>query len=121
MSQNPNLTASNKSLQQGRAEALAMFHGLRQQAEKANSKEPYLCLSDFIAPKVHILCAGLLDWVWDVNATTSHPQTHASARPPLNHRLKSASRAYHVAVSRGKVAGHRANAEASQATVSIRR
>jgi Vitamin B12 dependent methionine synthase, activation domain len=30
---------------------LATFHGLRQQAEKDN-KEPYCCLSDFIAPKV---------------------------------------------------------------------
>ena len=33
-----------------------MFHGLRQQAEKDNSKEPYICLSDFIAPKVHSAC-----------------------------------------------------------------
>jgi cobalamin-dependent methionine synthase I len=30
---------------------VATFHGLRQQAEKDDSKEPYLCLSDFIAPK----------------------------------------------------------------------
>lgn len=30
---------------------LATFHGLRQQAEK-DTKEPYYCLSDFVAPKV---------------------------------------------------------------------
>ena len=41
---------------QGRTEATAVFHGLRQQAEKDNSKEPYLCLSDFIAPKVLRAC-----------------------------------------------------------------
>ena len=38
-----------------------MFHGLRQQAEKDNAKEPYLCLSDFIAPKVHPHCDPDLD------------------------------------------------------------
>ena len=37
---------------QGRSDRLAVFHGLRQQAEKDNTKEPYYCLSDFIAPKV---------------------------------------------------------------------
>ena len=36
---------------EGRGEVLATFHGLRQQAEKDN-KEPYACLSDFIAPQV---------------------------------------------------------------------
>lgn len=35
----------------GREHVAASFHGLRQQAEKDDSKEPYLCLSDFIAPK----------------------------------------------------------------------
>jgi 5-methyltetrahydrofolate--homocysteine methyltransferase len=35
---------------EGRGEVLATFHGLRQQAEKDN-KEPYACLSDFIAPQ----------------------------------------------------------------------
>ena len=37
---------------EGREEVLATFHGLRQQAEKDNTKEPYYCMSDFIAPKV---------------------------------------------------------------------
>ena len=33
------------------AQVSATFHGLRQQAEKEDNKEPYLCLSDFVAPK----------------------------------------------------------------------
>jgi len=37
---------------EARTEVSATFHGLRQQAEKDDNKEPYLCLSDFIAPKV---------------------------------------------------------------------
>jgi Vitamin B12 dependent methionine synthase, activation domain len=36
-----------------RGEVLATFHGLRQQAEKDN-KEPYVSLSDFIAPQVRM-------------------------------------------------------------------
>ncbi|CAL8106852.1 unnamed protein product [Orchesella dallaii] len=32
------------------SEPIAVLHGLRQQAEKEVSEEPYLCLSDFIAP-----------------------------------------------------------------------
>jgi hypothetical protein len=35
-----------------RGESIAIFHGLRQQAEKDNNKEPYYCMSDFVAPKV---------------------------------------------------------------------
>ncbi|KAI7837900.1 hypothetical protein COHA_008281, partial [Chlorella ohadii] len=35
---------------ESRAEVVARFHGLRQQAEK-DSSEPYYCLSDFIAPR----------------------------------------------------------------------
>ncbi|KAJ3315208.1 hypothetical protein HDU93_004658 [Gonapodya sp. JEL0774] len=43
-----------------RKKVIATFHGLRQQAEKeADSSEPYLCLSDFIAPKT----TGLPDYL----------------------------------------------------------
>ena len=35
---------------EARTEKNAIFHGLRQQAEK-DTDEPYMCLSDFIAPK----------------------------------------------------------------------
>ncbi|PRW61565.1 cobalamin-dependent methionine synthase [Chlorella sorokiniana] len=35
---------------ESRAEVVARFHGLRQQAEK-DSSEPYYCLSDFVAPR----------------------------------------------------------------------
>lgn len=34
-----------------RREVQCRFFGLRQQAEKENDSEPYLCISDFIAPK----------------------------------------------------------------------
>ena len=34
-----------------RQTATHKFFGLRQQAEKENESEPYLCLSDYIAPK----------------------------------------------------------------------
>ena len=33
-----------------RGEPIAVFHGLRQQAEKEVSDDPYLCISDFVAP-----------------------------------------------------------------------
>jgi len=45
---------------EARGEVLATFHGLRQQAEKDNTQEPYYCMSDFIAPKVHLLFQPLL-------------------------------------------------------------
>jgi 5-methyltetrahydrofolate--homocysteine methyltransferase len=41
-----------------RGEAVAKFYGLRQQAEKDND-EPYMCLSDFIAPKG----SGVADYI----------------------------------------------------------
>ncbi len=34
-----------------RGEVQCRFFGLRQQAEKENDSEPYMCISDFIAPK----------------------------------------------------------------------
>ena len=34
-----------------RQEVQCRFFGLRQQAEKENDSEPYMCISDFIAPK----------------------------------------------------------------------
>ena len=34
-----------------RRQAQHRFFGLRQQAEKENNSDPYLCISDFIAPK----------------------------------------------------------------------
>lgn len=34
-----------------RQQAQCRFFGLRQQAEKENDTEPYMCISDFIAPK----------------------------------------------------------------------
>ncbi|KAK0153319.1 Methionine synthase [Merluccius polli] len=41
-------------------EPIAKFHGLRQQAEKDSaSSEPYLCLSDFVAPRD----SGLADYI----------------------------------------------------------
>lgn len=42
-----------------RDEPLARLCGLRQQAEKENYDEPYLCLSDFVAP----LTSGISDYV----------------------------------------------------------
>ena len=36
---------------ENRREAQCRFFGLRQQAEKENDSEPYMCISDFIAPK----------------------------------------------------------------------
>lgn len=42
-----------------RDEPLARFCGLRQQAEKENKEDPYLCLSDFIAP----LTSGVRDYI----------------------------------------------------------
>lgn len=44
----------------GDSEILAVFHGLRQQAEKEPGVEdPYACLSDFVAPKE----SGLTDYI----------------------------------------------------------
>lgn len=34
-----------------RTEVLGVYHGLRQQAEKDIAEDPYLCISDFVAPK----------------------------------------------------------------------
>lgn len=42
-----------------RDEPLARFCGLRQQAEKESKEEPYLCISDFIAP----LTSGVRDYI----------------------------------------------------------
>ena len=36
---------------ESRSSATHKFYGLRQQAEKENDSEPYLCLSDFVATK----------------------------------------------------------------------
>ena len=36
---------------ESRSTVKGVYHGLRQQAEKDEKEEPYLCLSDFIAPK----------------------------------------------------------------------
>jgi 5-methyltetrahydrofolate--homocysteine methyltransferase len=45
---------------ESRSTVLATFHGLRQQAEKDHeSTDPYLCLSDFIAPKE----SGVADYI----------------------------------------------------------
>lgn len=41
-----------------RAEVRARFHGIRQQAEK-ESDEPYMCVSDFIAPRD----TGMVDYI----------------------------------------------------------
>lgn len=42
-----------------RDEPLARLCGLRQQSEKDNKDEPYLCLSDFIAP----VTSGVRDYI----------------------------------------------------------
>ncbi|MCG8527764.1 MAG: homocysteine S-methyltransferase family protein [Opitutales bacterium] len=34
-----------------RSELLSVFHFLRQQKERSNAEDPYLCLADFVAPK----------------------------------------------------------------------
>uniref|UniRef100_UPI003AAE88BE methionine synthase n=1 Tax=Centroberyx gerrardi TaxID=166262 RepID=UPI003AAE88BE len=45
---------------QSNTEPLATFHGLRQQAEKdRSSSEPYLCVSDFVAP----IDSGVADYI----------------------------------------------------------
>mmetsp|Transcript_49630 Transcript_49630/g.153275 ORF Transcript_49630/g.153275 Transcript_49630/m.153275 type:complete len:1243 (-) Transcript_49630:299-4027(-) len=36
---------------ESRSEVIGTYYGLRQQAEKDGSEDPYLCISDFIAPK----------------------------------------------------------------------
>lgn len=41
------------------SEPIAVFHGLRQQAEKEVKEEPYLCISDFIAP----VGSGITDYI----------------------------------------------------------
>ena len=46
----------------------ARFFGLRQQAEKEANDEPYLCLSDFVAPKG----SGVDDWVGMFACTAGH-------------------------------------------------
>ena len=38
---------------------IGKLHGLRQQAEKLDNTEPYLCLSDFVAPKE----SGISDYI----------------------------------------------------------
>ena len=45
---------------EARGEVAATFHGLRQQAEKDGTKEPYYCMSDFIAPKVRMMSVRVL-------------------------------------------------------------
>lgn len=42
-----------------RDEPLARICGLRQQAEKENPDEPYLCISDFVAP----ISSGVRDYI----------------------------------------------------------
>lgn len=42
-----------------RDEPLARLCGLRQQSEKENREEPYLCVSDFVAP----LASGVRDYI----------------------------------------------------------
>lgn len=42
-----------------RQEVRCRFFGLRQQAEKENDSEPYMCISDFIAPKA----SGVADYL----------------------------------------------------------
>lgn len=44
---------------ESRTTVLSTLHGLRQQAEKLDHSEPYLCLSDFVAPKE----SGIPDYV----------------------------------------------------------
>jgi len=42
-----------------RTQVIGKLHGLRQQAEKLDNTEPYLCLSDFVAPKE----SGISDYI----------------------------------------------------------
>ncbi len=88
-------------MRQDRTEKAAVFHGLRQQAEKDNSKEPYMCLSDFIAPKVTELASvaslngkvGLGqggDQVQAIGHVACWP-LHPSARPWLTGRPRAAT------------------------------
>ena len=44
---------------ESRSTVVTRLHGLRQQAEKLDQSEPYLCLSDFVAPKE----SGIADYV----------------------------------------------------------
>jgi len=59
-----------------RTKVIATLHGLRQQAEKeADSTEPYLCLSDFIAPKE----SGIADYIGARRACTPTPAKRGRA------------------------------------------
>ena len=44
---------------ESRSKVLSTLHGLRQQAEKLDQSEPYMNLSDFVAPKE----SGIADYV----------------------------------------------------------
>jgi cobalamin-dependent methionine synthase I len=44
------------------------FFGLRQQAEKEDDKEPYMCVSDFVAPKG----SGLVDYIGMFACSAGH-------------------------------------------------
>jgi 5-methyltetrahydrofolate--homocysteine methyltransferase len=46
----------------------AKFFGLRQQAEKEDDKEPYMCVSDFVAPKG----SGLVDYIGMFACSAGH-------------------------------------------------
>eukprot|EP00879_Flechtneria_rotunda_P001912 GHRR01002085.1.p1 GENE.GHRR01002085.1~~GHRR01002085.1.p1 ORF type:complete len:831 (+),score=321.20 GHRR01002085.1:401-2893(+) len=49
-------------------EVVSKFYGLRQQAEKDGDDEPYMCVSDFIAPKG----SGLVDYVGGFACSAGH-------------------------------------------------
>jgi hypothetical protein len=46
----------------------AKFFGLRQQAEKDGDNEPYMCVSDFVAPKG----SGLVDYIGMFACSAGH-------------------------------------------------
>lgn len=46
----------------------AKFFGLRQQAEKDSDTEPYMCVSDFVAPKG----SGLVDYIGMFACSAGH-------------------------------------------------
>lgn len=50
-----------------RTTPIAKFYGLRQQAEK-DTEEPYMCVSDFIAPKG----SGVADYVGAFACSAGH-------------------------------------------------
>lgn len=82
-----------------RQQVRCRFFGLRQQAEKENEAEPYMCISDFVAPKA----SGVKDYLgMFANATFGVEdmvaEFKADVRPLYQHVAQSHPPMYEVGV-----------------------